>query len=50
MRRHAEIVCDGFVENGAAVPEPVLESAIRSQQHPNARGVNLAYTRFVLKA
>ena len=39
MRRHAEIVCGGFVPAGHAVPEPVLESAMRSQRHPHARGV-----------
>ena len=38
MRRHAEIVCSGFPPPDGRVPEPVLESALRSQRHPNTMG------------
>jgi GNAT superfamily N-acetyltransferase len=36
--RHAEIVCSGFAPPDGVVPEPVVESSIRSQRHPNAMG------------
>lgn len=39
VRRFAEIVSSGFVPEGEPIPEPMIESGVRSQHQPTSRGV-----------
>ncbi len=39
VRRFAEIVSSGFVPEGEPIPEPMIESGVRSQHQATSRGV-----------